>query len=88
MAALPKTTGMKKRIKRCMGTALIPRYARMGGTLSEKEAMEISGHKTRSVFDRYHIVSDRRMKQNALKLEEHLRAMDEEQPKEAPGRVN
>jgi integrase len=32
--------------------------------LSEKEAMEISGHKTRAVFDRYHIVSER-MKQNA-----------------------
>jgi integrase len=27
---------------------------------SEKEAMEIGGHRTRYVFDRYHIVSDRR----------------------------
>jgi integrase len=44
--------------------------------LSEKEAMEISGHKTRAVFDRYHIVSERRMKQNAEKLAEHLRAKD------------
>jgi hypothetical protein len=56
--------------------------------LSEKEAMEISGHTTRSVFDRYHIVSDRRMKQNALKLEEHLRAMDEQKSKEAPSTIN
>jgi len=32
--------------------------------LSEKEAMEISGHRTRALFDRYHIISDRRMKQN------------------------
>lgn len=47
--------------------------------LSEKEAMEISGHKTRAVFDRYHIVSERRMKQNAEKLEAHLKAKE---PKE------
>lgn len=44
--------------------------------LSEKEAMEISGHKTRAVFDRYHIVSDRRMRQNAEKLGAHLRAKE------------
>jgi hypothetical protein len=41
--------------------------------------MEISGHKTRAVFDRYHIVSERRMKQNAEKLEAHLKAKE---PKE------
>jgi integrase len=40
--------------------------------LSEKEAMEISGHRTRYVFNRYHIVSDERMKENAAKLERHL----------------
>lgn len=44
--------------------------------LSEKEAMEISGHRTRAVFDRYHIVSERRMAQNAEKLEQHLRAKE------------
>jgi hypothetical protein len=46
--------------------------------LSEKEAMEISGHKTRAVFDRYHIVSERRMKQNTEKLEAHLKAKETE----------
>jgi len=40
--------------------------------LSEKETMEISGRKTRTVFDRYHILSERQMKQNAEKLEAHL----------------
>ena len=44
--------------------------------LSEKEAMEISGHKTRAVFDRYHIVSERRLKENAQKLGEHLKAKE------------
>jgi len=44
--------------------------------LSEKEAMEISGHKTRAVFDRYHIVSERRMKQNAEKLDQHLKTKE------------
>ncbi len=42
--------------------------------LSEKEAMEISGHKTRYVFDRYHIVSERRMRQLSGRLETHLEA--------------
>jgi hypothetical protein len=32
--------------------------------------MEISGHKTRAIFDRCTIVNDRRMKLNAQKLEE------------------
>ena len=44
--------------------------------LLENEAMEISGHKTRAVFDRYHIISERRMKQNADKLDQHHKAKD------------
>ncbi len=59
--------------------------------LTEKEAMEISGHKTRSVFDRCHIVSERRMKQNAQKLEAHLKAKEkekEERPEPKCGTVN
>jgi hypothetical protein len=45
---------------------------------SEKEAMEISGHKTRNVFDRYHIVSEQRIKQLGNQMEVHLRNKDEE----------
>jgi integrase len=40
---------------------------------TEKEAMEISGHKTRAVFDRYHIVSERRLKQLGDRMGTHLR---------------
>jgi len=43
--------------------------------LSENEAMQISGHRTRAVFDRYHIVSEGRLKQNAQKLEDHLKML-------------
>jgi integrase len=57
--------------------------------LSEKEAMEISGHKTRAVFDRYHIVSERRLKEMAGKLETHLKAKEEaDNPKPESGAVN
>jgi len=50
--------------------------------LSEKEAMEISGHRTRAVFDRYHIVSDRRLREMAGKLELHLKAKEAAAPAE------
>ncbi len=56
--------------------------------LSEKEAMEISGHKTRAVFDRYHIVSERRLKEMAGKLEVHLKAKDDDKPQPEISTVN
>jgi len=42
--------------------------------VSEKVVRAISGHKTRSVFDRYNIVDERDLADATAKLEQHMAA--------------
>ena len=44
--------------------------------VSEKVAMAISGHKTRSVFDRYDIIDEDDLKEAALRHAAHVQSKE------------
>jgi integrase len=56
--------------------------------IPEKRAMQISGHRTRSVFDRYDITTEKDAMETGKRLQQHWREIAEQEAQEAAEQTN
>lgn len=69
--AAAKAIGQPQLLPHDMRRSAVRNFRKAG--LSENEGMALSGHKTRSVYDRYNIISEDDMTKSMQKVQEHLK---------------